>query len=125
MSNELFVLVVTYSSLCVGTFITLKEPHTNFFEVLLKSILLPLPVIAVILCVAVHVVFDKSVYRSSIPKIFLIFLISITSYSEALKVLKVDSNVHKSSIFTVKYCKKIKVFSSIVRNDVANNIVSA
>lgn len=125
MSNELFVLVVAYASLCVGTFITLREPGANFLAVLLMSILLPLPVIAVILCVAFDIAFDKSVYRSSIPKFFMIFLISITFYSDALELLKVDSAVHKSSSFTLKYSKKIRTFSYIVRKDIANSIAPA
>ena len=125
MSNEAFVLLIAYMSLCVGTFISLKDSQANFVTITFMSVLLPIPVFVVLIWAAISVARDTSFDRSRVTNYFLLFVMSIANYSEAVAILRPTPNISKNPVYITTYEQKIRTFSFTVKRGIATSIMSA
>lgn len=121
MSNIIFIIIVVYAGLCVGTYISLRQHNIILSHAIFFALFFPLPIFFILISVAISIAKDNHkkhyIFRS------LAFLaISLCSYAEAIEIL--GEMLTRNKTYSIKYeIHEIHSFSSRVRQRVYNNVI--
>lgn len=104
MSNHVFVILVSYIGLCIGTFIRTGDFNTNMARRIGISVIAPIPVLVTLIWAATSIAIEKYRKLSDCYEYPMLLAMSLAMYADAVMILtRIPKRATRKRIVTYRY----------------------